>query len=105
MAGLPAAASIATTTLSNTKAPVLSAEGTPTEIRKKAEEFESFFMSQMLEHMFKGVETDGYFGGGYAEDTYRSMMVQEFGKALAKAGGLGIADAVTRELMRIQEMS
>jgi Rod binding domain-containing protein len=105
MAALPVAASIGATTLANTKAPSLSPEGTPEEIRRKAEEFESFFMTQMVEHMFKGVSTDSYFGGGYAEDTYRSMMVQEFGKALAKAGGLGIADAVSRELMLLQEMS
>ena len=71
--------------------------------RKAAEEFESFFMTQMLEHMFEGIETDGYFGGGYGEGVYRSMMLQEYGRVLAKAGGIGIADMVNRELINMQE--
>lgn len=72
---------------------------------KAAEEFESFFMTQMLEHMFEGVETDGYFGGGYGEGVYRSMMLQEYGRVLAKAGGIGIADMVNQELINLQEAS
>ena len=73
--------------------------------RKAAEEFESFFMTQMLEHMFEGIETDGYFGGGYGEGIYRSMMLQEYGRVLAKSGGIGIADMVNRELINLQEAS
>jgi flagellar protein FlgJ len=70
---------------------------------KTAEEFESFFMTQMLEHMFKGIETGGYFGGGHGEDIYQSMMLKEYGRVLAKAGGLGIADIVNQELINMQE--
>jgi len=73
--------------------------------RKAAEEFESFFMTQMLEHMFEGIETDGYFGGGYGEGVYRSMMLQEYGRIIARAGGIGIADMVSRELINLQERS
>ena len=72
---------------------------------KAAKEFESFFITQMLEHMFEGIETDGYFGGGYGEGVYRSMMLQEYGKVLSKSGGIGIADMVNRELMNLQEIS
>ena len=72
---------------------------------KAAQEFESFFLTQMLEHMFAGIETDGYFGGGYGEGVYRSMMLQEYGRVLAKAGGIGIADMVNRELINLQEAS
>lgn len=72
---------------------------------KAAEEFESFFMTQMLENMFEGIETDGYFGGGYGEGVYRSMMLQEYGRVLAKAGGIGIADMVNQELINLQEAS
>lgn len=72
--------------------------------RKTAEEFESFFLTQMLEHMFKGVPTDGYFGGGYGEGVYRSLMLQEYGRVLSKSGGIGVADMIQRELMRLQEV-
>ena len=72
-------------------------------VDRTAEDFEAFFLSSMLEHMFAGVRTDGPFGGGQAETVYRSLMMQEYGKVIAKAGGVGIADMVKRELIRAQE--
>lgn len=74
------------------------------QVRAAAEEFEAVFLSQMLEPMFKGIETDGMFGGGSAEKIYQSVMLQEYGKALARTGGVGIADAVEREILRLQEV-
>ncbi|MCZ6860992.1 MAG: rod-binding protein [Alphaproteobacteria bacterium] len=71
--------------------------------REAAQEFEAVFLAQMVSHMFAGIKTDKNFGGGSSEDIYRSMMAQEYGKTLAKAGGIGIADQVMREIIRIQE--
>ena len=31
------------------------------------------------------------------------MMVDEMGKAMAEAGGIGIADSVQQEILRLQE--
>jgi Rod binding domain-containing protein len=70
---------------------------------KAAEEFEAVFLSQMLSHMFEGVRTDGPFGGGKAEEMFRSFMVQEYGKVMAASGGVGLADMVKREMIRAQE--
>jgi Rod binding domain-containing protein len=72
---------------------------------KVAEDFEAFFISMYLESMFSGVETDGPFGGGQAEGVYRSMLNQEVGKSIAKTGGIGIADNVLREIIKMQEAS
>ncbi len=72
-------------------------------IRDAAAEFEAVFVSQMLAPMFETLESDTMFGGGPGEDIYRSMMVEEYGKAIARSGGVGIADAVARELLSIQE--
>lgn len=72
--------------------------------REAAQDFEAVFLAQMLSHMFAGIKTDKVFGGGPSEDMYRSMMVQEYGKVLAQAGGVGIADSVMREMIRIQEV-
>ena len=81
--------------------------GTPKKIdpqvRQAAEDFEAIFLGQMLAPMFQGLETDGLFGGGSAERVYRSMMIQEYGRAMAANGGIGIADAVQREILRMQE--
>lgn len=72
-------------------------------IRKTAIEFEAVFATQMLEPMFEEISQDGMFGGGHAEGIYQSLMVQEFGAIIAKRGSLGIADIVSREMLKIQE--
>lgn len=72
-------------------------------IRQAAEDFEAVFVSQMLAPMFETLESDTMFGGGPGEDIYRSMMVEEYGRAIARTGGVGIAEHVERELLRIQE--
>ena len=103
MTGLPASSTLAAQSISAGTIPQPTKAGTAAEARKTGEEFEAFFLSQMLEHMFKGVPTDGYFGGGYGEGVYRSLMLQEYGRALSQSGGIGIADLVTRELINLQE--
>lgn len=70
---------------------------------KASEEFEALFIAEMLAPVFEGLETEGMFGGGSGEKIYRSMMVQEYGKAIARAGGVGISDTVQREILRMQE--
>lgn len=77
--------------------------GDPTAARRAAEEFESFFVARMLEHMFDGVSTEPPFGGGNGEKIWRSFLIEEYGGLIARTGGLGIADAVERQLLRVQE--
>jgi Rod binding domain-containing protein len=70
---------------------------------KKAKEFESVFISQFLGAMFSGISTDGPFGGGEGEQMFRSMMTDEYGKAIEQRGGFGLAASVTKELLKHQE--
>ena len=72
--------------------------------RAAAEQFESVFLAQMFAPMFETVETDSLFGGGPGERVYRSLLVEEYGKAIARAGGVGIADQVEREILKLQEV-
>ncbi len=72
-------------------------------VREAALQFEAVFLSQMMAPMFESLSTDGLFGGGQSEQVYRSMMVEEYGKAIVQSGGIGLADAVQREMIRIQE--
>ena len=71
-------------------------------IKKAAGEFESMVLSQMLAPIFESLDSDGLFGGGSAERMFRPMLVDQYAKGMAKAGGLGLADAVAREMMRLQ---
>ncbi len=73
------------------------------DVQRVAEEFEAVFLSQMLAPMFEGLETDELFGGGPGEDIYRSVLVEEYGKSIARAGGIGLSDAIQREILMLQE--
>ncbi|HKX07921.1 MAG TPA: rod-binding protein [Stellaceae bacterium] len=75
----------------------------PAGAAKVAQDFESFFLSQAMDSMFAGVESDKLFGGGSGENVYRSLLTQEYAKVAAKSGATGIADAVQREILRMQE--
>jgi Rod binding domain-containing protein len=59
----------------------------------------------MLNEMFEGIKTDGMFGGGPGEEMFRSLMVDEYGKQIAKQGGMGLTDAVTKQLLSHQEVA
>lgn len=73
-------------------------------IESTAQDFESVFLSQMMEHMFASVPVNETFGGGQAEEIYRSFMMNEYGKLISRAGGIGIADYVKHEMLRLQEV-
>jgi Rod binding domain-containing protein len=75
---------------------------TRAEAEAVAQEFERMFVAEMLQPMFSGIETDGPFGGGAAEDVFRPMLLDQYADAVARAGGVGIADAVLKEILRLQ---
>jgi len=79
------------------------ATGSRAQIEAKAQEFEAVFISQMLGQMFEGISTDGPFGGGQGEAMFRSLMLDQYGKQIAADGGIGLADQVTKELLKHQE--
>ncbi len=71
--------------------------------RETAVDFEAVFLSSMLNIMFEGIPTDGPFGGGNGEKMFRSIMNDNIGRAMARNGGIGLADAVYSEIIRLQE--
>jgi peptidoglycan hydrolase FlgJ len=72
-------------------------------LQKRAIEFEAVYLAQMLQPMFDNLKAEEPFGGGFGEDVWRSRQVQEYGKAIAESGGVGITDAVARQLIQAQE--
>jgi Rod binding domain-containing protein len=73
------------------------------EIKAAAEDFEAFFLGQMLQPMFNTVDTDALFGGGPGEDMWKGMMVDQYAKEIAHTGGVGIADDVMKAMIQAQE--
>jgi Rod binding domain-containing protein len=66
--------------------------------REAAEGFEAVFLNQFVDSMFKGMKTDGLFGGGQGEKMWQSFLTQHVADAFAARGGLGIADMVVAQL-------
>lgn len=67
-----------------------------------AKEFESFFLQQFIEAMTAGIEAPEPFGGGAGETAFRSFLNDEYAKAMARAGGVGIADRLKAEIIAMQ---
>ncbi|MFK7791360.1 MAG: rod-binding protein [Devosiaceae bacterium] len=72
-------------------------------IEASAEEFEAVMLSAMLKPIFENVEISEPFGGGEGERMWKGLLVEEYAKEMAATGGIGIADQVRAELLRVQE--
>jgi Rod binding domain-containing protein len=72
------------------------------QIKQTAEKFEASFLSTMLQQMFEGVQTSAPFGGGPGETMFRSFLTEAMAKQMVKAGGVGIAASVQREMLKMQ---
>ncbi len=73
----------------------------PEDVRRTAQEFEAVFLAQMLRTVGKPLRGPGAAAGG--DDPWGSMLIDAYARMIAKAGGIGVADAVAREMLRMQE--
>jgi peptidoglycan hydrolase FlgJ len=65
-------------------------------ISKAAKEFETVFLSQAVNSMMKDVGGDGMFGGGQAEQQWRSFLGEAYAKAISDSNTTGIAPSVEK---------
>jgi len=72
-------------------------------MRETAEAFEASFLAQMLKPMFEGLSTEAPFGGGEAEGTWRGFLVEAMAKQAVRGGGIGLADKVVAQMLKMQE--
>ncbi|MDQ1079535.1 rod-binding protein [Pseudoroseomonas cervicalis] len=75
------------------------------EMRKAAEQFEAQVLGALLQPVFATLPSSGPFSGGAAEAQWRPMLVEEYGRSLTRAGGVGIAGQVLQEMLRLQARS
>lgn len=69
-----------------------------------AQDFEAMYLTEMLRPMFDDVnKPDPMFGGGKGEEVFNGMMLDQYGKIMAKSGGVGIAKFVKDEMIKIQQ--
>jgi peptidoglycan hydrolase FlgJ len=66
-------------------------------------ELEGVFLNTLMKEMFSSLDTEGDFGGGFGEETWRGMQAEQLASAMAEAGGIGLADAILADLLAVQE--
>lgn len=71
-------------------------------IKDTAQDFEAVFMAEMLKPMFEGIDVEEPFGGGKGEEIFRGMMLDEFGKEIARRDVTGIQTQVMNKLIEMQ---
>jgi Rod binding domain-containing protein len=77
---------------------------TPDGLRRAAEAFEARTLASLYAQAFATVDpSKGRFGGGAAEAQWRPVLIEGIAEAHARGGGIGLADAVHREMLRAQE--
>ena len=68
--------------------------------KKVSQDFEALFIGMMLKSMRSTVKEDKMTGGGHGEETFRSLLDQEYATAAAKRGGIGLAKQIEKEIIR-----
>ena len=66
--------------------------------RQQAVELEGIFLNTLMKEMFASLEAEG----GFAEETWRGMQAEQFADAMAKADGIGLANAIVSDLIAVQ---
>jgi len=69
-------------------------------LKKAVQEFEALFLTQMLQEMRKTVPEGGLFEHSGQDRMYESMMDEQLGYQLAQGRGMGLSQALYRQLLR-----
>ncbi len=68
--------------------------------KKVAREFEALFTGIMLKTMRETVGKDSLTYGGHGEEIYRSLLDQEYAKAISEGQGLGLSKNIEEYLLQ-----
>lgn len=72
--------------------------------QKAATDFESMALNQLLTPIFNTVDqSKSMFGGGEGEAAWKPMMVTAIAKQMTAQGGLGLAQPIMQQMIRMQE--
>ena len=72
---------------------IASTRSDATDAARAAQEFEVVFLAQAVEEMMRGTSA-GAFGGGHAEEMWRSFLARSYAEEIAAQGGTGIAQSI-----------
>ncbi len=82
-----------------TAAPKSSGTGPEPRLRRAAQDFEAVFLAQILKGLSAGLRGEGPLGG---DGPFADMLLDSYARLVSRAGGVGIAAAVMREMLHAQ---
>jgi peptidoglycan hydrolase FlgJ len=75
-------------------------------MQKTADDFETMFLENMFSQVFPQDSSEGPLGeNGTGGQVWRGMMVNEHAKSVAKSGGIGVSQAILRQMLQMQEQA
>lgn len=77
-----------------------SSSDSPERIRKAARDFEAILLRSLLEPLQKSFSTISGESNDAGHDDYQYMATEAFAAAMAASGGFGLADMITKQLVR-----
>lgn len=73
-------------------------------VRKTAEQFEAYFIQQMMKSMRESIEKSDLVDSSKT-DMYQDLMDKEVSLSMAQRGGMGLADMLERQMNQTQVQS
>lgn len=67
-------------------------------LKETCQEFESMFVNLMLKEMRKTIPESDFMPQSFATQTFEEMYDEEIAKSVSKGKGIGIADAMYRQM-------
>jgi peptidoglycan hydrolase FlgJ len=74
-------------------------------LRGVAQEFEAVFLAQVLAKINQGFGGDPGAGETADQALFHDMFNDEVAKLISRSGGVGVADAVLKEMLKVQEVA
>lgn len=69
-------------------------------LRRAAQDLEAVFLQSLLRTLRESGRVTGIFPRGHATRIYESLMDEEVARAMARGGGVGLADLLVRDQLR-----
>lgn len=73
--------------------------GDDEKLKETCQDFESIFLNMLLGTMRKTIPDGGLVEKSNATSTFETMLDEEYAKSMAKAGGIGLADVLYKQLI------
>ena len=74
-------------------------------LRGVAQEFEAVFLAQVLARINQGFGSGQDGGETVDQGVFHDMFNDEIAKVISRSGGVGVADAVLKEMLKVQEVA